>query len=92
MAVGDDYGAGASFGFSCFVSLTFFALLLAGLAVVVVDAVLRFVGFSRFADTAVVEHLFLCGLLGEIVLRNGGAELLYALLAGRQRSFGEVVL
>ena len=85
VAVADNQGRRVSrcgFGF-ILTPLASAALLLAGLAVVVVDAVFGFVGFVGFADTAVVEDVFLVALLGEVVLGDFAADLLNTLLAGR---------
>ena len=92
MAVAEDLRTNGHINFVGFVLVAFFVLLLTGLAVVVVDPVLRFVGFGRFPDAAIGENLFLIGLLGEVVLGNCWAYLLDVLLAGSQRGLGEIVL
>ena len=82
MPVADDARTRGFFFFHWFGLLWFFLLLVSGLAVVVVDSILRLVGHGGLADAAVVVDMFLVGLLGEVVLSDGGAELLYVLLAG----------
>ena len=75
-------GRGVSFSSTGSGCCGFFLLLVSGLAVVVVDSILRLVGLGGLADAAVVMDVFLVGLLGEVVLSDGGTELLYILLAG----------
>jgi hypothetical protein len=82
MPVADDARTRGFFCFNWVGLLAFFLLLLSGLAIVVVDSILRLVGPGGLADAAVVVDMFLVGLLGEVVLSDGGAELLYVLLAG----------
>lgn len=82
MPVADDARTRGFFCFNCVGLLAFFSLLLSGLAVVVVDSILRLIGFGGLADAAVVVYVFLLGLLCEVVLSDGGAELMYILLAG----------
>ncbi len=82
MPVADDARTRGFFCFNCVGLLAFFLLLLSGLAVVVVDSILCLVGLGGLANAAAVVDMFLGGLLGEVVLSDGGAELMYVLLAG----------
>ena len=68
------------------------ALLLTGLAVVVVDAHFGAVSFAGLAYAAVVEHVLLVHLLGYILLGYLTTDLLNILLSGRHRRLRVVVL